>query len=143
MNAPWDKGNRAIAGVCEHGFRQGWGGTVPAYPSFRLFLPPRATCILNRPTERTGVLQVQLFVHIERSPFPTLKVDAADESWTWALSAGWQLHHHLVSEGADPLEIVFHCELGAEKPWFELRFTEISLFGQSDPRIRGSLVEAT
>ena len=133
-----DIGGRAIAGVFEEGFTDGWGPLVPGAPSYRIMTPTGTRCRLNGDFEEQEVkLQIQLFGHIERPPLPVLHVDCGSSSWEWEVEPGWQVLCRSIAVSGDVANIDFTIVNAADDDrWFELRVTEVSIFRAGDPRIR-------
>ena len=77
--------HRAIAGVIEGGFREGWGQPVPWYPSYRALRSGEALCVLENPAKGELWLQVHLFVHTELHEPPALTCTDGTSTWTWEL----------------------------------------------------------
>lgn len=134
---PQDNAGRAIAGVFEEGFTEGWGPLVPGAPSYRIMTPSGTSCRLRSNFEEQDViLQIQLFGHIEHPPLPVLHIDCGSSSWEWEVEPGWQVLCRSIPVPGDVVEIDFRILNAGEEPWFELQVTEISLLEAGDSRIR-------
>jgi hypothetical protein len=128
--------HRAIAGVYEGGFREGWGETIPWYPSYRSLRCGEALCVLTPPSAGDVWLQVHLFVHAETHEPPRLTCTDGTSTWAWKLTTGWLTLHHELSSKADVMELRFAAEEQADTPWWEFRVNEVSLLDPFDPRLR-------
>jgi len=134
---PQDTGNRAIAGVFEDGFAEGWGPLIHDAPSYRIMTPSGAFCRLKNPGGRkNAVVQIQLFAHIEHPPLPTLRISCDSHSWVWEIDPGWQVHCRSLHTLKDVIHIDFKVIDADDEPWFELHVTEISILESGDPRIK-------
>ena len=128
--------HRAIAGVFEGGFREGWGQTIPGYPSYRTLRSGEALCVLAHPAKDDLWLQVHLFVHAEGLDPPRLTCTDGTSTWTWELVPGWQTLHHRLAVSEAERELRFSAATEADAPWWEFRVNEVSLLNQADPRLR-------
>lgn len=136
MSQPDPATHRAIAGVFEGGFREGWGQTVPWYPSYRPFRSGEAVCVLKHPSRGSAWLQVHLFVHAETRDPPRLTCTDGASIWAWDLSTGWQTLHHVLSDREGTSKLRFSVEEQSDAPWWEFRVNEVSLLDPTDPRLR-------
>jgi hypothetical protein len=125
----------AVAGVNEQGFREGWGATVPSYPSYRVLNAGGGVCRLQRPDHGASVVQVRLFFHVERPPVPVIRGRVGRHSWTWAPEPGWHTLQHALPRGRGAAVLQFAVD-AEDEPWFEVRVIEVRLLAPDDPRVR-------
>jgi len=128
--------NRAIAGVFDAGFSSGWEPLVPSYPSYRALCSGTAVCSLESPGSGRVLLQMHLFIHADRPPVPKLQVRIKRSSWEWDPGIGWHTIHCYVRPGKGKVRIHLEVDLKSDRPWWEIRVSDISLLLPSDPRVR-------
>ncbi len=128
--------NRAIAGVFDDGFSSGWESLVPSYPSYMALCSGPAVCSLESPGTGRVLLQMHLFIHADRPPAPKLQARIKGSSWEWDPGIGWHTIHRYVRPGKGKVRIHLAVDLQADRPWWEIRVSEISLLLPSDPRVR-------
>jgi hypothetical protein len=133
---PEPAANRAIAGVFEDGFREGWGPAVPWYPSYRALRSGEAVCVMRNPSLAGAWLQVHLFAHVEMRDPPRLTCTDGSSTWAWELCPGWQTLHYHLSASRGTIELRFKAEEQTDAPWWEFRVNEVSLLDPADPRLR-------